>query len=77
VLALERGKLGEEYILSGENLSAREYLKRMSKRCGKSHLRVRVPRFLLGLFGLGDVVNMNYTHKKAKRELGYTPTWKL
>ncbi|MBI2465056.1 NAD-dependent epimerase/dehydratase family protein [Candidatus Shapirobacteria bacterium] len=77
ILALEKGKLGEEYILSGESITTGDYLEEMSKRCGKSYLKIRIPRFCLRLFGLGEVVNMNFTYEKAKRYLGYTPKWKL
>lgn len=77
ILALEKGVLGEEYILSGESITTGEYLKEMSKRCGKSYLKVRIPQLCLRVFGLGEVVNMNYSYQKAKKELGYTPKWKL
>lgn len=77
VAALEKGRVGEEYILAGENIRADEYLKRMSLRCHKRYLKVRIPMFLLGWFGLGKVVNMNFSSDKAKRELGYQPSWRL
>jgi nucleoside-diphosphate-sugar epimerase len=77
VLALEKGKLGEEYILAGENISAKNYLIKMSKRCGKKYLKIRIPNFFLRMFGLGGVVNMNYSYEKAKSQLGYLPKWKL
>lgn len=77
ILALEKGKMAEEYILSGESITTGEYLKEMSKRCGKSYLKIRIPQFFLRLFGIGQVVNMNYSYQKAKKHLGYTPKWKL
>lgn len=77
ILALEKGKMGEEYILSGESITTGEYLKEMSKRCGKSYLKIRIPQIFLRMFGLGDVVNMNYSYKKAEKQLGYTPKWKI
>jgi nucleoside-diphosphate-sugar epimerase len=77
ILALEKGIMGEEYILSGESLTTGEYLKEMSKRCGKSYLKIQIPQFFLRLFGIGQVVNMNFSYKKAQKELGYTPKWKI
>jgi dihydroflavonol-4-reductase len=73
VLSLEKGIPGEEYILSGENITAGEYLIKMAKRCGKKYLRIRIPEIFLRMFGLGGVVNMKYSYEKAKKELGYNP----
>jgi nucleoside-diphosphate-sugar epimerase len=77
VLALLKGKVGEEYILSGENITSGEYLKKMAQKCHKNYLKVPIPHFFLKMFGLGNVVNMYFSNNKAKKELGYEPKWKI
>jgi dihydroflavonol-4-reductase len=43
VLALERGRRGESYILGGENLSLREILTRIARLVGRQPPRIRLP----------------------------------
>ena len=42
VLALERGRIGEGYILGGENLSLREILTMVTQEAGRSPPRIKV-----------------------------------
>lgn len=44
VLALERGRIGEKYILGGENLLLREVLALVAQAAGRQAPRVRLPR---------------------------------
>lgn len=77
VLAMEKGKNGQEYILSGINMAVGEYLKIMAKIVGKQHLKIRIPMFCLKFFNLEPLVNMCFTYNKAKLDLGYNPVWKI
>jgi dihydroflavonol-4-reductase len=43
VLAFERGRIGERYILGGENMSLREILQAIAEISGKHAPRLRVP----------------------------------
>jgi len=43
LLALERGRSGERYILGGENLSLREILARVAELVGREPPRIRLP----------------------------------
>lgn len=43
VLALERGRVGERYILGGENLALREILALIAELCSRAPPRVRLP----------------------------------
>lgn len=44
LLAMEKGKVGERYILGGENLSLKQVLDLLSEVSGKPRVRVRIPR---------------------------------
>lgn len=46
-LAMERGKVGEQYLLAGENLTNREFMSRVAACAGVSQPKVRVPLPLL------------------------------
>lgn len=55
--ALERGVAGEAYLLSGENLSYREFYRRMSAATGRRQRYVVLPRALLLTVGaLGNLL---------------------
>jgi len=44
ILAFNKGKLGERYILGGENLTLKEMLKMISILCGNNPPKIRLPR---------------------------------
>ncbi|MCX6035640.1 MAG: NAD-dependent epimerase/dehydratase family protein [Chloroflexi bacterium] len=44
LLAMEKGKVGERYILGGENLSLKQVLDLLSEISGRPEVRVRIPR---------------------------------
>jgi dihydroflavonol-4-reductase len=55
ILAYERGRSGERYILGGENLSLRELLRRIGEASGKRPPRIAVPLWLpLSVAWLGE-----------------------
>lgn len=43
LLALERGQIGERYVLGGENLALREILERIAAMVGRHPPRIRLP----------------------------------
>jgi dihydroflavonol-4-reductase len=47
VLALERGRIGERYILGGENLALRDLLALVTRAAGRPAPRIRLPAPLL------------------------------
>lgn len=53
VLALERGRIGERYILGGENLSLREFLAGVAGLTGRRAPRIGLPRAPLYPLALG------------------------
>ena len=53
VLALQRGQIGERYILGGENLLLRELLGLVAAASGRAAPRLRLPRALLWPLALG------------------------
>jgi len=55
--ALEKGKNGEAYLLSGENLTYREFFKKLGNQTGRRPLLIPVPRPLLLTAGyLGNLL---------------------
>ena len=53
LLALERGRIGEKYILGGENLSLKALLGLVAAETGRAPPRVRLPGALLWPLALG------------------------
>ncbi len=53
MLALERGRIGERYILGGENLHLRELLGLIAEAAGRAAPRIRLPNRLLWPLALG------------------------
>jgi dihydroflavonol-4-reductase len=43
LLAAERGRIGERYILGGENLTLRQILDLLAEISGRPHVRLRIP----------------------------------
>jgi len=83
VLALERGRGVERYLLGGVNLTLAEAFSRIARAAGRPPPRLRLPYAAVRLgAGLG-VVNRHeallarlpawYSSAKAERELGYAP----
>jgi farnesol dehydrogenase len=50
LLAMERGRVGERYILGGENATLRQLFRIIDRVSGKRHFQVPIPSFLLLLF---------------------------
>ncbi len=53
LLAAERGRVGEKYILGGENLTLEEFFRRLANLSGLSAPRLRIPYALAYGFALG------------------------
>ncbi len=75
VIALEKGRLGERYILGGENLTLEQIARTVRKVAGLSDRVVRVPSSLLKA-ALRDVIEYASLYwfmdsSKAIQELGY------
>ncbi len=83
VLALERGRTGERYLLGGADLWLEELFGAIAELAGRSHPRIRVPYAVartaaaLGLVNRNEValarLPMFFSSAKAARELGYRP----
>jgi dihydroflavonol-4-reductase len=56
VLAFERGKAGERYILGGENLSLKQILDKLAASTGLPSPRVKLPYFVALATGVVDTV---------------------
>jgi dihydroflavonol-4-reductase len=67
VLALEKGSVGENYILGGENIKIVDYLKKMSKYYKTYTLPIRLPDFL------SKPKALFFSSRKAETKLGYNP----
>jgi farnesol dehydrogenase len=50
ILAMEKGRVGERYILGGENASLKRLLSLVDEVTGRSHLKINLPRSLALLY---------------------------
>jgi nucleoside-diphosphate-sugar epimerase len=50
VLAMQRGRIGERYILGGENASLKEFFLTIDRVSGKTHFEIPMPHFTPLLF---------------------------
>jgi dihydroflavonol-4-reductase len=83
VLALERGRPGERYLLGGSNLWLEELFAAVAQLAGRARPRIRVPYLAaraaaaVGLVNRDEVrlarLPMFFSSAKAERELGYAP----
>jgi dihydroflavonol-4-reductase len=83
VLALERGKPGERYLLGGADLWLGDFFALVAEAAGRPAPRLRVPYPVVRAAGALGVVNrdearlaklpMFFSSAKAERELGYAP----
>ncbi len=56
VNAMEKGRMGECYLLAGENYTYREFLKLVAKEAGHHAILLPVPVFLLKLAGIAGTI---------------------
>jgi dihydroflavonol-4-reductase len=54
LLAAERGRIGERYILGGENLTLKQVLDILAEVSGRPPVRVRIPRLIAMLWAYVD-----------------------
>jgi len=83
LLAWERGRCGERYLLGGADLTLRELFAAIADLAGRARPRLRVPYAAaqaLAQAGLANAeevalarVPMYFSSAKARRELGYEP----
>jgi dihydroflavonol-4-reductase len=70
LLAAERGKPGEKYILGGENLSLQELFERLASISGMPAPRVRIPYGVALSFAIGaDFVSRRITKRPPRASL--------
>ena len=84
LLALERGRSGERYLLGGENMPLKEAFARIARAAGKAPPSIRVPYAAVRAGAALGLVNRNeallarlpeyFSSAKAKEELGYEPS---
>jgi dihydroflavonol-4-reductase len=64
-LALERGKIGRKYLLVGENISNREFIRRVAKVGGVSPIRFEAPKKCLKvLAAVSEGISNFLTHQE-------------
>ncbi|MGC1678722.1 MAG: hopanoid-associated sugar epimerase [Candidatus Binataceae bacterium] len=70
LLAAERGRIGEKYILGGENLTLKQILEHLARLSGLPAPRVRIPYALAFGFALGaEAVARSLTHRAPRASL--------
>jgi dihydroflavonol-4-reductase len=83
LLAFERGRAGERYLLGGADLTLRELFSAAADLAGVPRPRLRVPYVAVAALGRARLVNRDeavlarvpayFSWQKAARELGYNP----
>lgn len=89
VTAFAKGRSGERYLLTGDNITVQELLTTISQYTGKNPPRKPFPRFLKLIAKIIDKLNLNsqlngetlfststfhwYENTKARKELGFHP----
>jgi dihydroflavonol-4-reductase len=56
LLALEKGKIGETYLLAGHNLTYVEFFKILNKIASHNALQFKVPKIIFNSLGLGGTI---------------------
>ena len=84
LLAFDRGRTGERYLLGGENLSLKEAFARIARAAGRPPPSIRVPYAAVRAAAALGLVNRNeallarlpehFSSAKAQSELGYEPS---
>jgi dihydroflavonol-4-reductase len=70
VLAADNGRVGEKYILGGENLTLKEMLQRLSELSGVAAPRLRLPFAIALGFAFGaEAVARTITHRPPRASL--------
>ncbi|MFZ0677902.1 hopanoid-associated sugar epimerase [Candidatus Binatus sp.] len=70
LLAAERGRVGEKYILGGENLTLKEFLGRLAAISGMPAPKVRIPYAVAFSFALGaEAFSRTVTHRAPRASL--------
>jgi dihydroflavonol-4-reductase len=70
LLAAARGKIGEKYILGGENLTLSQIFERLAKLSGVAAPRLRIPYAVAYGFALAaDVIARNVTRREPRASL--------
>src|SRR5579862_3826054 len=70
LLAAERGRIGEKYILGGENLTLAELFARLARLSGMPAPKMRIPYAVAYGFALGaEAVARTITHKPPRASL--------
>ncbi len=70
ILACEQGRIGEKYILGGENLTLEEMFARLSRLSGVPAPRVRLPLTVAFGFALvAEAVSRTLTHRPPRASL--------
>jgi dihydroflavonol-4-reductase len=85
VLAMQKGTKGQDYLLTGENLKIKDFIKKMEKTYHQKSLPLRMPIFIIKLLAIipikwpslvydiakNGMPNVWFSNKKATQELGY------
>jgi dihydroflavonol-4-reductase len=69
LLAAEQGRIGEKYILGGENLTLKEMLLRLSQLSGLPPARVKLPFAVALGFAFGAEAIARFTHRPPRASL--------
>ena len=77
-LALERGRVGERYLLAGDNLTHREFMSQVAGCAGRAAPNQKIPTLLLRTFAwTGELFAERVTRKEPLLTIGMVLSWKV
>ncbi|MBU1457656.1 SDR family oxidoreductase [Patescibacteria group bacterium] len=68
--ATHKGKVGDDYILGGQNITTEKYICEIERIKGRKFLPIRIPLWLLKLIHIHPPMDMCFNSQKAVLELG-------
>lgn len=73
--ALEIGKIGDCYLMAGENLSYKEFFQLLNKVSGQAPILIKIPEFVLKIAGI--IGTLSGIFSPVSRKLNYSAAYML
>jgi len=73
ILAMEKGRKNGDYILGGENILIKDYLKKMAKIFKSYYFPIRFPSWMTKVIWKISLEDNRFSILRAKKELNYFP----
>ena len=75
ILAMEKGRIGERYILGGENVSLKRLFELIDEIGGRRHIRVNVPPWVASIYSRSEEKMARWIHRYPLITSGWVKTF--